>query len=50
MRTTTRSVISLQQLHEDFPSLETILREDGEVTIITESGFAFKLSVMNYEL
>ena len=48
MRTTTRCVISLQQLQEDFPSVETILREDGEVTVITESGFAFKMSVMNY--
>ena len=48
MRTTTRGVISLQQLQEDFPSVETILREDGEVTVITESGFAFKMSVMNY--
>ena len=33
---------------ESFPSVETILREDGEVTAITESGFAFKMSVMNY--
>ena len=33
---------------ESFPSVETILREDGEVTVITESGFAFKMSVMNY--
>ena len=48
MRTTTRGVISLQQLQEDFPSVETILREDGELTVITESGFAFKMSVMNY--
>ena len=48
MRTTTRGVISLQQLQEDFSSVETILREDGEVTVITESGFAFKMSVMNY--
>ena len=48
MRTTTRGVISLQQIQEDFPSVETILREDGEVTVITESGFAFKMSVMNY--
>lgn len=48
MRTTTRGAISLQQLQEDFPSVETILREDGEVTVITESGFAFKMSVMNY--
>ena len=38
----------VQQLQEDFPSVETILREDGEVTVITESGFAFKMSVMNY--
>ena len=48
MRTTTRGVISLQQLQEDFSSVETILREDGEVTVITESGFAFKMSVLNY--
>ena len=48
MRTTARGVISLQQLQEDFSSVETILREDGEVTVITESGFAFKMSVMNY--
>lgn len=48
MRTTTRGVISLQQLQEDFPLVETILREDGEVTVITESGFAFKMSVVNY--
>lgn len=48
MRTTTRGVISLQQLQEDFSSVETILREDGEVTVITESGFAFKMSVVNY--
>ena len=48
MRTTTRGVISLQQLQEDFPSVETILRKDEEVTVITESGFAFKMSVMNY--
>ena len=48
MRTTTRGVISIQQLQEDFSSVETILREDGEVTVITESGFAFKMSVMNY--
>lgn len=48
MRTTTRGVISLQQLQEDFPSVETILREDGEVTVITESGFAFKMSILNY--
>ena len=48
MRTTTRGVISLKQLQEDFTSVETILREDGEVTVITESGFAFKMSVMNY--
>lgn len=48
MRTTTRDVISLQQLQEDFPTAETILREDGEVTVITESGFALKISVMNY--
>ena len=48
MRTTTRGVISLQQLQEYFSSVETILREDGEVTVIAESGFAFKMSVMNY--
>ena len=48
MRTTTRGVISIQQLQEDFSSVETILREDGEVTVITESGFAFKMSVLNY--
>lgn len=48
MRTTTRGVISLNQLHEDFSSVEAILREDGEVTVITESGFAFKMSVLNY--
>lgn len=48
MRTTTRCVISLKQLQENFPSVETILREDREVTVITESGFAFKMSVMNY--
>ena len=48
MRTTTRSVIGFKQLQEDFPSVETILREDGEVTVITESGFAFKMSVLNY--
>ena len=42
MRITTRGVISLQQIQEDFPAVETILREDGEVTVITESGFAFK--------
>ena len=48
MRTTTRGVISLNQLQEDFPSVETILREDGEVTVITESGFAFEMSVLNY--
>lgn len=48
MRTTTRGVISLQQLQEDFPSVETILRKDGEVTVITESCFSFKISVINY--
>ena len=48
MRTTTRGIIGLKQLQEDFPSVETILREDGEVTVITESGFSFKMSVMNY--
>ena len=48
MRTTTRGVISLEQLQDDFSSVDTILREDGEVTVITESGFAFKMSVMNY--
>ena len=48
MRTTTRVVIVLKQLQEDFPSVETILREDGEVTVITESGFDFKMSVLNY--
>ena len=48
MRTTTRGVISLKQLQEDFSSVETILREDGEVIVITESGFAFKMSVLIY--
>ena len=48
MRTTTRGVISLQQIQKDFLSFETILREDGEVTVITESGFVFKVSVLNY--
>ena len=38
----------VQQLQEDFSSVETILRKDGEVTVITESGFAFKMSVLNY--
>lgn len=47
MRTTTRGVIGLKQLQEDFPSVENIPREDGEVTVITESGFAFKMLVMN---
>jgi len=42
MRTTTRGVISLQQLQEDFPSVETILREDGELTVITESGLLLR--------
>lgn len=36
MRTPSRGVISLQQLQEDFPSVETILREDGKVTVINE--------------
>ena len=48
MRTTTRGVIGLKQLQDDFPSVESILREDGEVTVITESSFAFKMSVLNY--
>ena len=40
--------VHVKQLQEDFPSIETIIREDGEVTVITEAGFAFKMSVMNY--
>ena len=31
-----------------FSKVETILRSDREVTVITESVFAFKMSVMNY--
>ena len=31
-----------------FFKVETILRSDREVTVITESVFAFKMSVMNY--
>lgn len=48
MCTTSRGVIGLKQLQEDFSSVETILREDGELTVINESGFAFKMSVLNY--
>lgn len=48
MRTTNDGVISLNKLQEDFPAVEEILRIDGEVIVITESGFAFKLSFMNY--
>lgn len=48
MRATNEGVIGLNKLQEDFLAVEEILRRDGEVIVITESGFAFKLSVMNY--
>ena len=48
MRATNEGVIGLNKLQEDFPAVEEILRRDGEAIVITESGFAFKLSVMNY--
>ena len=48
MRATNDGVIGLNKLQEDFPAVEEILRRDGEAIVITESGFAFKLSVMNY--
>ena len=48
MRATNEGVIGLQKLIEDFPAVEEILRRDGEAIDITESGFAFKLLVMNY--
>ena len=48
MRTTNDGVISLNKLQEDFQAVEEILRRHGEAIVITESGFAFKLSVMNY--
>lgn len=48
MRATNESLIDLKQLQEDFSSAEAILRKDGEAIVVTESGFAFKLSVMNY--
>ena len=48
MRATNEGLIGLKQLQEDFSSVEAILRKDGEAIVVTESGFAFKLSVMNY--
>lgn len=48
MRVTNEGIIGLKQLQEDFSSVETILRKDGELIVATESGFAFKMSVMNY--
>lgn len=48
MRATNEGVIGLNKLQEDFPAVEEILRRNGEAIVITESGFAFKLSVMNY--
>lgn len=48
MRATSEGIIGLQKLQEDFSSVEEILRRDGEAIVITESGFTFKLSVMNY--
>lgn len=48
MRATSEGIIGLQKLQEDFSSVEAILRKDGEAIVVTESGFAFKLSVMNY--
>ena len=48
MRATNEGVIGLKQLQEDFSSVEAILRKDGEAIVVTESGFTFKLSVMNY--
>ena len=48
MRATNEGVIGLNKLQKDFPAVEEILRKDGEAIVITESGFAFKLSVMNY--
>ena len=48
MRATNDGVIGLNKLKEDFPAVEEILKRDGEAIVITESGFAFKLSVMNY--
>ena len=48
MRVTSEGIIGVKQLQEDFSSVETILRKDGEAIVVTKSGFAFKLLVMNY--
>ena len=48
MRIANQCLICIKELQEDFSSVEAILRKDGEAIVITESVFAFKLSVMNY--